>query len=47
MDRQGADFLKVCKQVKEMLRSNPVPLQFPIGDEEDFKGVVDLVTIEQ
>ena len=43
MDRQGADFLKVCKQVKEMLGSNAVPLQIPIGNEEHFKGVVDLV----
>jgi len=43
MDRQGADFLNVCAQVKEMLGSNAVPLQLPIGNEEDFKGVVDLV----
>lgn len=43
MDRQGADFLKVCKQVKEMLGSHAVPLQLPIGSEETFKGVVDLV----
>ncbi len=44
MDRQGADFFKVCKQVKEMLGGNPVPLQIPIGDEIDFKGVVDLIS---
>ena len=44
MDRQGADFLAVCKQVKEMLGSNAVPLQLPIGGEENFKGVVDLVS---
>ena len=44
MDRQGADFLKVCKQVKEMLGSHAVPLQLPIGAEETFEGVVDLVT---
>jgi elongation factor G len=44
MDRQGADFLAVCKQVKEMLGSNAVPLQLPIGSEENFKGVVDLVS---
>ncbi|WP_017732368.1 elongation factor G [Nafulsella turpanensis] len=44
MDRQGADFLAVCKQVKEMLGSNAVPLQLPIGAEENFKGVVDLVS---
>lgn len=43
MDRQGADFLGVCKQVKEMLGSNAVPLQLPIGSEDDFRGVVDLV----
>jgi elongation factor G len=43
MDRQGADFLNVCKQVKEMLGSNAVPLQLPIGSEDQFKGVVDLV----
>ncbi len=43
MDRSGADFLKVCKQVKEMLGSNAVPLQLPIGAEDGFKGVVDLV----
>jgi elongation factor G len=43
MDRQGADFLKVCTQVKEMLGSNAVPIVLPIGDEIDFKGIVDLV----
>ena len=43
MDRQGANFLEVCKQVKEMLGSKAVPLQLPIGAEEDFRGVVDLV----
>jgi elongation factor G len=43
MDRQGADFLMVCKQVREMLGSNAVPLQLPIGAEDDFKGVVDLI----
>jgi elongation factor G len=44
MDRQGADFFNVCKQVKEMLGGNPVPLQVPIGDEENFRGVVDLIS---
>ena len=44
MDRQGSDFFNVCKQVKEMLGGNPVPLQVPIGDEIDFKGVVDLIS---
>ncbi|MBL0912489.1 MAG: elongation factor G [Bacteroidia bacterium] len=43
MDRSGADFLNVVKQVKEMLGSNAVPLQLPIGAEDNFKGVVDLV----
>ncbi|QMW02204.1 elongation factor G [Spirosoma foliorum] len=43
MDRSGADFLNVCKQVKEMLGSYAVPLQLPIGEEDSFKGVVDLV----
>ncbi len=43
MDRQGADFLKVITQVKEMLGSNAVPIVLPIGDEADFKGIVDLV----
>ena len=44
MDRQGSDFYMVCNQVKEMLGGNPVPLQVPIGDEADFKGVVDLIS---
>jgi len=43
MDRQGADFLAVCKQVKEMLGSHALPLQINIGDEDNFKGVVDLI----
>jgi len=43
MDRMGADFLRVVKQVKERLGGNAVPIQLPIGAEEDFKGVVDLV----
>ena len=43
MDRSGADFLKVVKQVKDMLGSNAVPLQIPIGSEDTFKGVVDLI----
>ncbi|WP_375443824.1 elongation factor G [uncultured Fibrella sp.] len=43
MDRSGADFLNVCKQVKEMLGSYAVPLQLPIGEEDTFRGVVDLV----
>jgi elongation factor G len=43
MDRSGADFFNVVKQVREMLGANPVPLQVPIGAEDDFKGVVDLI----
>lgn len=43
MDRSGADFLNVCKQVKEMLGSHALPLQLPIGAEDEFKGVVDLI----
>ncbi|MDB9980179.1 elongation factor G, partial [Ulvibacter sp.] len=43
MDRQGSDFMMVCKQVKEMLGSNAVPIVLNIGDEDNFKGVVDLV----
>ncbi|MDI9870879.1 MULTISPECIES: elongation factor G [Flectobacillus] len=43
MDRSGADFLNVCRQVKEMLGSYAVPLQLPIGAEDKFEGVVDLV----
>jgi elongation factor G len=42
MDRQGSNFLNVCKQVREMLGSNAVPIVLPIGDEADFKGIVDL-----
>ncbi|WP_461789778.1 elongation factor G [Pedobacter sp.] len=43
MDRSGADFLKVVKQVKDMLGSDAVALQLPIGSEDAFKGVVDLI----
>ena len=43
MDRAGADFLNVCNQVKERLGTKSVPFQLPIGSEETFKGVVDLV----
>ena len=46
MDRQGADFLNVVKQVREMLGSKAVPLQLPIGAEDSFKGVVDLITMK-
>ena len=43
MDRQGSNFLGVCQQVKDMLKSNAVAITLPIGEEADFKGVVDLV----
>ena len=43
MDRQGSDFLNVCKQIKTMLKSNAVPIVLPIGEEDNFKGIVDLV----
>ncbi len=43
MDRQGSNFLAVCQQVRDMLKSNAVPIVLPIGDEADFKGIVDLV----
>ncbi len=46
MDRAGADFLNVVKQVKEMLGAKAVPLQLPIGAEDGFKGVVDLITMK-
>ncbi|MEO8721168.1 MAG: elongation factor G [Ginsengibacter sp.] len=46
MDRSGADFLNVVKQVKEMLGAKAVPLQLPIGAEENFRGVVDLITMK-
>ena len=44
MDRQGANYLNVSTQVREMLKSNAVPIVLNIGEEEDFKGIVDLVT---
>ncbi|SFN98707.1 translation elongation factor 2 (EF-2/EF-G) [Bizionia echini] len=43
MDRQGSDFLGVCQQVKDMLKSNAVPIVLNIGEEDEFKGIVDLV----
>lgn len=44
MDRAGADFLSAVNDIKEKLGANAIPLQLPIGAEEDFKGVVDLIT---
>ncbi len=46
MDRAGADFLRVVEQVKERLGANAVPIQLPIGAEENFKGVIDLVRMK-
>ncbi|MCD8412428.1 elongation factor G [Tenacibaculum finnmarkense] len=43
MDRQGSNFMAVCQQVKDMLKSNAVPIVMNIGDEDEFKGIVDLV----
>src|SRR5918912_1544443 len=46
MDRSGADFLMVVNQVREMLGAKAVPLQLPIGAEDNFKGVVDLISMK-
>jgi elongation factor G len=46
MDRTGADFYEVERQINDRLKSNAVPIQLPIGAEEDFKGVIDLVTMK-
>ena len=46
MDRAGADFLRVVGQVKERLGANPVPVQLPIGAEENFEGIVDLIRMK-
>jgi elongation factor G len=46
MDRSGADFFSVVEQVKERLGAKPVPLQVPIGAEDDFRGVVDLISMK-
>ncbi len=46
MDRSGADFYEVVRQVKEVLGAKPCPIQIPIGAEEKFKGVVDLIKME-
>jgi len=46
MDRSGADFFKAVREVKEKLGANPIPIQIPIGSEESFKGVVDLITMK-
>ena len=46
MDRAGADFLRVVEQIKQRLGSNPVPIQLPIGSEDNFSGVVDLIRMK-
>ena len=46
MDRSGANFYDVVRQLKEVLGANPLPIQIPIGAEETFKGVIDLVTMK-
>lgn len=46
MDRVGANFLRVVEQMKTRLQANPVPLQLPIGQEDSFQGVVDLITMK-
>ncbi len=46
MDRAGANFLRVVEQIRERLRSHAVPIQLPIGAEENFKGVVDLIKMK-
>jgi elongation factor G len=46
MDRAGADFLRVVEQIRKRLGSNPVPLQLPIGAEENFQGLVDLIRMK-
>ncbi len=46
MDRAGADFLRVVEQIRTRLGANPVPLQLPIGAEDSFKGVVDLISMK-
>jgi elongation factor G len=46
MDRAGADFLRVVEQVRKRLGANPVPIQLPIGAEDKFEGVIDLITMK-
>ena len=47
MDRQGADFFKCYEQMRTRLKANPIPIQVPIGAEDQFKGVVDLVKMKE
>lgn len=46
MDRAGADFYRVVAQMKERLGANPIPIQIPIGAEDDFRGVIDLIKMK-
>ncbi|MEA4892409.1 MAG: elongation factor G [Peptococcaceae bacterium] len=46
MDRIGADFFRVIQMMKDRLRTNPVPIQLPVGSEENFQGIIDLVTMK-
>ncbi len=47
MDRTGADFYEVERQIRDRLKGNPVPIQLPIGSEENFEGIVDLVKMKE
>ncbi|HET6443467.1 MAG TPA: elongation factor G [candidate division Zixibacteria bacterium] len=46
MDRVGADFERTLDMIRDRLKANPLPIQWPIGDESDFRGIVDLLTME-
>ncbi len=46
MDRAGADFLRVVEQIEQRLRAHPIPIQLPIGSEDSFSGVVDLIRMK-
>ena len=46
MDIMGADFMNVVQMMRERLKANPVPLQLPIGKEENFKGIIDLIDMK-
>src|SRR5262245_9758352 len=46
MDRAGANFLRVCEMIRQRLRANPVPIQLPIGAEDAFEGVIDLIKMK-
>jgi elongation factor G len=46
MDRIGADFTRTVSMIKDRLGANPIPIQFPIGEESNFRGIVDLLTMQ-